>query len=62
MLLYHTSAVEIPRPDIRRGRRNADFGQGFYLTAEEDFARRWAWAGGGVPPGRRPASRPSPGP
>ena len=30
MKLYHTGTVEIPVPDIRHGRVNADFGQGFY--------------------------------
>ena len=43
MILYHTSMTEIPVPDIRRGRKNADFGQGFYLTPDEDFSYRWAW-------------------
>lgn len=42
MLLYHTSDQEIREPDIRFGRKNADFGQGFYLTDDEAFACRWA--------------------
>ena len=42
MKLYHTGEVVIREPDIRRGRKNADFGQGFYLTPDEEFARRWA--------------------
>jgi len=42
MRLYHTGFLEIPEPDIRHGRKNADFGQGFYLTPDEAFARRWA--------------------
>lgn len=42
MRLYHTGSVEIREPDIRHGRTNADFGQGFYLTPDMDFARRWA--------------------
>ena len=42
MVLYHTGYQEIREPDIRHGRINADFGQGFYLTANEEFARRWA--------------------
>lgn len=42
MRLYHTGTLEIPAPDIRRGRRNADFGQGFYLTPDADFTYRWA--------------------
>ena len=43
MILYHTSRGEIPNPDIRHGRVNADFGQGFYLTPDYDFTYRWAW-------------------
>ena len=42
MLLYHTGAEEIRVPDLLRGRKNADFGQGFYLTPDRDFAVRWA--------------------
>ncbi|MBR3170225.1 MAG: DUF3990 domain-containing protein [Lachnospiraceae bacterium] len=42
MKLYHTSNTEIRNPDIYRGRKNADFGQGFYLTPDMDFAYRWA--------------------
>lgn len=42
MRLYHTSDVEIREPDIRRGRKNADFGQGFYLSPDLDFTSRWA--------------------
>ena len=29
-------------PDVHYGRKNADFGQGFYLTADAEFSRRWA--------------------
>ena len=32
MKLYHTSTVQIREPDLLRGRKNADFGQGFYLA------------------------------
>ena len=42
MRLYHTGYQEIRQPDVHYGRKNADFGQGFYLTANEDFASRWA--------------------
>jgi len=42
MILYHTGYQEIREPDIHHGRVNADFGQGFYMTANEEFARRWA--------------------
>ena len=42
LLLYHTGYQEIREPDIRHGRKNADFGQGFYLSDDEEFAKRWA--------------------
>jgi len=29
-------------PDVHYGRRNADFGQGFYLSDDLGFAQRWA--------------------
>ena len=40
MRLYHTGYEEIREPDIYHGRKNADFGQGFYMTADEEFASR----------------------
>ena len=42
MILYHTGTQEIREPDIRCGRKNADFGQGFYLTPDREFTYRWA--------------------
>ena len=39
--LYHTGYDEIRDVDIHYGRANADFGQGFYTTDDEEFARRW---------------------
>ena len=42
MILYHTSDREIRNPDIHYGRKNADFGWGFYLTPDRDFTYRWA--------------------
>ena len=42
MQLFHTGYLEIRRPDIRHGRLNADFGQGFYLSPSDEFAGRWA--------------------
>lgn len=42
ILLYHAGLQSIPQPDLRHGRKNADFGQGFYLSADEGFCRRWA--------------------
>lgn len=40
--VYHAGFQEIRRPDIHHGRKNADFGQGFYLTSEREFSERWA--------------------
>ena len=42
MILYHTSNREIRNPNIHHGRKNADFGWGFYLTPDREFACRWA--------------------
>ena len=42
MQLYHVGYSEIREPDIHYGRKNADFGQGFYLTADKAFGERWA--------------------
>ena len=42
MILYHTSDREIVCPDIHHGRKNADFGWGFYLTPDREFTYRWA--------------------
>ncbi len=42
MTLYHTGSLPIPEPDIRHGRKYADFGQGFYLSPDKEFSRRWA--------------------
>ena len=42
--LYHVGFLEIKEPDIRFGRKNADFGQGFYLSPDLSFSRRWARA------------------
>ncbi|MBQ8954883.1 MAG: DUF3990 domain-containing protein [Clostridia bacterium] len=41
-ILYHTGFEEIRQPDIHHGRKNADFGQGFYLSADRAFSERWA--------------------
>ncbi len=39
--LFHAGYDEIRVPDIHRGRKNADFGQGFYLSDNYEFASRW---------------------
>ena len=40
--LFHVGFDEIRQPDPHRGRSNADFGPGFYLSADRDFSLRWA--------------------
>lgn len=42
ILLYHAAYQEIRQPDVRFGRKNADFGQGFYLSPNGEFAGKWA--------------------
>lgn len=44
LTLFHTGFLEIRAPDLTVGRKNADFGQGFYLSDNEAFSRRWARA------------------
>ena len=44
LYLFHTGYAEIRDPDIHYGRKNADFGQGFYLTPDREFTYRWAGA------------------
>ena len=48
MRLYHTGLDIIKVPDLDRGRRNADFGPGFYLSPDGEFSRRWARERSGV--------------
>lgn len=40
--LYHGSYLEVPQPIAKAGRRNLDFGQGFYLTNIREQAEAWA--------------------
>ena len=40
--LFHTGYLEIRQPSVLHGRKNADFGQGFYLSPSDEFAGRWA--------------------
>ena len=42
MILYHVGFVEIPEPDVHFGRKNADFGQGFYMSDNYEFSCRWS--------------------
>ena len=38
---FHASYSVIESPDIHYGRKNADFGQGFYTSDKYEFAGRW---------------------
>lgn len=40
--LYHGSNCDVTKPIPMKGRRGADFGQGFYLTSNMDSARSMA--------------------
>lgn len=40
--LYHGSYLAIPKPHVSIGRKNVDFGQGFYLTKLQEQAKSWA--------------------
>ena len=42
LILYHTGFHIIKEPDISKGRPNADFAQGFYLSDEEEFSKHWS--------------------
>ena len=40
--LYHGTHLSIPEPLAKVGRKNLDFGPGFYLTKIESQAKDWA--------------------
>ena len=40
--LYHGSYAIVSQPQVAQGRRNLDFGRGFYLTSLRPQAERWA--------------------
>lgn len=42
MILYHGSYMTVPEPLTGVGRRELDFGPGFYVTNLRDQAERWA--------------------
>lgn len=42
ILLFHTGFQVIEKPEISAGRKNADFGPGFYLSGDKEFSKRWA--------------------
>lgn len=42
ILLFHTGFQIIEKPEVNVGRKNADFGPGFYLSGNREFSKRWA--------------------
>lgn len=42
MILYHGSNVKVSKPDLTHSKPFKDFGQGFYLSADEQQARNLA--------------------
>ena len=42
IIVYHGGTEIVDKPDCRRGRKNLDFGQGFYVTDIRDQAVKWA--------------------
>lgn len=42
MIVYHGSIMEVAAPLASLGRRNLDFGRGFYVTDIREQAERWA--------------------
>lgn len=40
--VYHGSAFEVEKPSLDKGRIDADFGLGFYVTLDLDMAEKWA--------------------
>ena len=42
MIIYHGSDHIIRKPEYHMGRRNNDYGYGFYCTAHEDMAKEWS--------------------
>ena len=45
--LYHGSYIEVTSPRANVGRRNLDFGRGFYVTTLKEQAEKWAIIIGG---------------
>lgn len=44
--LYHGSNLDVKPPRTDAGRRNLDFGRGFYVTSLKSQAEKWAVVGG----------------
>jgi len=53
MTLYHGSYAVVREPDVTFGRKEVDFGRGFYLTRLRKQAADWAQVIAGRRPGRK---------
>jgi hypothetical protein len=42
MILYHGTDVVIEKPLFNKGRKDVDFGKGFYLTEDRNMAQKWS--------------------
>ena len=42
MILYHGSNIAVQEPQLNKGRKELDFGQGFYTTSDFEQAVSWA--------------------
>lgn len=42
MIVYHGSSEIVTLPDLEHGRKDIDFGLGFYLTKDKRMAEKWA--------------------
>ena len=42
MKIYHGSAFVIEKPKLELGKKNNDYGQGFYTTPDVEMAKEWA--------------------
>lgn len=42
LTVYHGSSVAVAKPLVKVGRKNLDFGQGFYVTKIREQAKSWA--------------------
>ena len=49
LTLYHGSERVIESPTFGAGKRNNDFGLGFYCTQSSELAKEWARIRGAIP-------------
>lgn len=49
MQVYHGSSVVVEKPELAKGKRSNDYGQGFYCTEDLEMAKEWACKADEVP-------------